>query len=104
MPEYIPPGQEENYIRRRINGKVFWVRRSKPAKWSPAQQGQREKWSRATEYANQVMADPARYAVYAAVAEKRKAWRVYPLITADYLNAPEVSHVELWDERGDHPL
>jgi hypothetical protein len=95
MPKHIPPGQEHNYIRRRIRGKVFYVRRGKPAKWSAAQREQRRKMERAAEYARAVMQDPERLAVYARVAKKRKAWRVFPIITADYLISPKVVAIEL---------
>src|SRR4051812_6034856 len=89
MPKNIPPGQEHNYIVRRVRGEVFFVRRSKPSRWSGKQSGQRGRFKQAAAYARRVMADPALYARYVKHAKKKKAWRVFPLITADYLTPPE---------------
>jgi hypothetical protein len=96
MPKNIPPGQEHNYIVRRIRGKAFYVRRSKPSRWSRKQSGQRSKFKEAAAYAKRVRVDdPELYARYVKHAKKRKAWRVFPLITADYLTPPEVHNIAL---------
>jgi hypothetical protein len=95
MPKHIPPGEEANYIRRTIRGKVFYVRRAKTPNWSQDQCAQRSKFARAAAYAKRVMATPEELVVYAEVAKKRKAWRVFPIIAADYLNPPIVHDIEL---------
>ncbi len=103
MPKHIPPGQEHNYIRREVRGKVFWVRRSKPKRWSRQQKKQRSRFAEAAAYAKRVMSDPAMLAPYAAVAKKRKAWRVFPIITRDFMRAPVVREIELRDAEDAHP-
>ena len=63
--------------------------------WSEAQKRNREKLRRAADYANAVWADPVRKAAYEAIGRERDAWRVYPLITADFMNAPVVASIDM---------
>lgn len=95
-------GTLDGYVFRKFKGGTILCKKPsfEGVTWSPAQQRNRERLRLATVYAKAVWADPVRKAFYEEIARARKAWRVYPLITADYMNPPQICRIEVATKSG----
>lgn len=81
-------------FRRVGNNTIVQAAPVRKAKWSPAQKEQRQRFKEASLYAGGVTANPAMKMAYALTVRGQKGKAAYHAALTDFLNPPEITHVD----------
>jgi hypothetical protein len=78
------------------NGKTFMYNRpKKPSKQSQQQKENRLKFKMATQYAKNMMKDPAKKAEYQKIAKREQLPNAYTAAITEYMRRPEIKEIDL---------